>query len=148
MVFSFQHSFLSFRTFLKSRCCIENRTIQWSISRMNTKCLHKLLRRIAARESRERGNERERGGEEEVREFETQDLSTRILSRQLLSARGVNVIGRIIANHPVCVQAATRDILAYPLVLGALWQIDSANLLFPNPLRSILHIRCEFSPRI
>lgn len=68
---------------------------------------------------KETGRERERGGGE-VREFETQDLSTRILSRQLLSARGVNVIGWIIANHPVCVQAATRDILAYPLVLRAL----------------------------
>lgn len=137
---------MKFRTFLRSRCYMEKGTMQWSISQMNTKrnvCANSwegsLLKR---RRERERGK-RERG---KMREFETQDLSTRILSRQLLSVRGVNVIGWIIANHPVCVQAATRDILAYPLVLRALWQIDSANLLSPNPLTLFCISGANFRP--
>jgi len=131
----------------------ENETIH-DRSRANkygTKYLRKLLRKIAIKEKeREMERERERG-RGKVREFETQDLSTRILSRQLLSTRGVNVIGWIIANHPVCVCVC---VYMLPLEISwlihlyfALWQIDSANLLYRGPdlSHSILHIRCEFS---
>lgn len=75
------------------------------------------------KEERKNGTKKEKmvGGERRKKYFKTQDLSTRgFAAAAFLPERGVNVIGRIIANHPVSVQVDTRDILAYPLVLEAL----------------------------